>query len=252
MRHNSLGHIFFTRQRIDDAIEHFRRAAELSPGFAQAHCNLGTALMVKTRYADALAPLRRAVELDPRHAIAHVNLAIVLQSLHRVDEAADICERAVPLMPAPAVNALGLLRMEQGRAADAIECFRRSIALDASNPDPHSNLLLALNHAEDISLENFVDEHRKWAEKFETPLIARRRPHANDRSPDRPLRIGYVSPDFRQHPVGFFIEPAIAGHHRDQFRVFCYSEIGASAGDALTRRLERIVGDGWRRHRGSG
>jgi predicted O-linked N-acetylglucosamine transferase (SPINDLY family) len=163
-----------------------------------------------------------------------------------VDEAADVVERAVPLMPAPALNALGLLRMEQGRVADAIECFQRSIALDESNPDPHSNLLLALNHAENISLDDFLREHLQWAEKFETPLLALRRPHENDRSRDRRLRIGYVSPDFRLHPVGVFIEPAIACHDRDHFEVVCYSDIGSNAGDALTRRLQAVAGDRWR------
>ncbi|MEA2734205.1 MAG: protein O-GlcNAc transferase [Humisphaera sp.] len=243
--HNSLGHLLFTRQRFDEAMDCFSRAIAIVPGFAQAHCNLGTALMVKGRYADAVAPLRRAVELDEKHAIAHVNLSMALQSMHRVDEAADVLERAVPLMPAPALNALGLLRMEQGRLVDAIDCFRRSLALDSGNADAHSNLLLVLNHAEDISRDEFFREHLRWAEKFETPLIALRRPHANDRSPDRRLRIGYVSPDFRQHPVGFFIEPAIAGHHREQFEIFCYSEIGENADDDLTRRLQRSA-DGWR------
>jgi protein O-GlcNAc transferase len=243
--HNSLGHLLFTRQRIDEALTCFNRAIELAPDFAQAQCNAGTALLLKGAYVDAVAPLRRAVELDANHAIAHVNLAMALQSMHRVDEAADIIERAVPLMPAPALNALGLLRMEQGRMTDAIECFRRSTKLDPANPDAHSNLLLALNHAEDVALDEFVAEHLRWAEKFETPLAGQRRPHDNERSPDRPLRIGYVSADFRQHPVGFFIEPAIAGHHRGRFSVFCYSDIGAGAGDDLTRRLRQSA-DTWR------
>jgi predicted O-linked N-acetylglucosamine transferase (SPINDLY family) len=245
--HNSLGHLLFTRQRVDDALACFARAVQIAPEFAQAYCNLGTALLLKGSLVDAAAALRRAAELDEKHAIAHVNLAFALHALHRVDEAANVVERAVPLMPAPALNALGLLRMEQGRVGDAIQCFRRSIALDESNPDPHSNLLLALNHAEDISLEAFVAEHRRWAEEFETPLVSFRRPHCNDRSADRTLRIGYISPDFRQHPVGFFIEPAIAGHDREHFQVVCYSDIGRGAGDELTRRLERECGvDGWR------
>ena len=245
--HNALGHLLFSRQRVGEALECFGRATGLRGDFAQAHCNLGTALMVLGRYADAVAPLRKAVELDPAHGVAHVNLAMALQTMHRVDEAADVLERAAALMPAAALNGLGLLRMEQGRPKDAVECFRHSLELDPSNADAHSNLLLVLNYAEVVSLEEFAREHWRWGETFETPLIPLRRPHDNDRTPDRPLRIGYVSPDFRMHPVGYFIEPAIIGHHREQFEVLCYSDIGAGGGDELTRQLMQAVGeDHWR------
>ena len=75
----------------------------------------------------------------------------------------------------------------------------------------------------------------RWAEAHERPLRDQIVPHTNERSPDRRLRIGYVSPDFWQHPVGYFIEPVIRGHNRRNVEVFCYSDVVSP--DALTERL---------------
>ena len=65
----------------------------------------------------------------------------------------------------------------------------------------------------------------------------KRRPHENDRSPDRRLRIGYVSPDLYEHPVGRFMQPVLAHHDREAFEVFCYSDVAAP--DAMSQALEQ-------------
>jgi predicted O-linked N-acetylglucosamine transferase (SPINDLY family) len=242
--HNALGQVLLDQQRLDDAAACFTRATELAPQLAQPHLNLGVARMMQRRFGEAVESLRRAVAINPQLAPAWLNLGGALQSLRRIDEAADALDRAVALDPRPhALNGLGLLRIAQARIDDAVASLRRAVALDPTNASSNSNLLLALNYVEDISLEDFFAEHVRWAERHERPLTKDRRPHTNDRSPDRRLRVGYVSPDFKQHPVGLYIEPAVAGHHRDQFEVFCYSDI--AAGDEVTARLQRSA-DVWR------
>jgi predicted O-linked N-acetylglucosamine transferase (SPINDLY family) len=73
-------------------------------------------------------------------------------------------------------------------------------------------------------------------------------PHANDRSPGRPLRVGYVSPDFRGHPVGRFIEPFLTRHDPAAVEVFCYDEFLRQP-DPLMGRLQAKVTN-WRNIRG--
>jgi protein O-GlcNAc transferase len=63
------------------------------------------------------------------------------------------------------------------------------------------------------------------------------------RDAERRLRVGYVSPDFREHPVTTFFEPVLAGHDREKFEVFCYSH--PLRVDAVTERL-RGMADQWR------
>lgn len=70
-----------------------------------------------------------------------------------------------------------------------------------------------------------------------------RRPHANVATPDRPLRIGYVSPDLRDHPVASFFEPILQEHHRELFETYCYANVQSP--DAVTSRLRQRAGH-WR------
>ncbi len=75
------------------------------------------------------------------------------------------------------------------------------------------------------------------------PLAVVRRPHENSHEPDRRLRIGYVSPDFREHPVARFVLPLFREHDRGQVEVFTYS--GVTRQDPVTRMLRDHV-DQWR------
>jgi predicted O-linked N-acetylglucosamine transferase (SPINDLY family) len=68
-------------------------------------------------------------------------------------------------------------------------------------------------------------------------------PHANTREADRRLRIGYVSPDFRMHPVSYFIESVLMAHDRSKFEVTCYAEL-AHDPDVVTERLKNQA-DRW-------
>lgn len=86
--------------------------------------------------------------------------------------------------------------------------------------------------------------HRDFARRWEAPLAKLIQPHSNDRSPDRRLRIGYVSSDFRQHSVGYFIEPVLAHHDHGRFEIFCYSDHFQE--DEVTERLKSHA-DHWRR-----
>ncbi|MEA2708106.1 MAG: hypothetical protein QOF78_707, partial [Phycisphaerales bacterium] len=245
--HNSLGNLLLAQRRLDEAAACCRRALALNPQLAAAQYNLGTVLLEQCNGPAAVEALRRATELAPTFAPAFHNLSSVLMELHQLEPAEAALRRAMELEPdnAAAWNNMGQLRKAQGCPADAIDCFRRAIELDPARADVHSNLLLAMAYCDGPSARDIFEEHLRWADrhaKSHYPPAADG--HSNDRSPDRRLRIGYVSPDLRQHPVGFFIEPLIAAHRREQVEVFCYSD--ACNCDALTRRLESVVAAGWR------
>lgn len=68
------------------------------------------------------------------------------------------------------------------------------------------------------------------------------RRHESDFTHTRRLRVGYVSPDFRQHSVAYFIEPVIAEHDRQRFEVYCYSDVARP--DPVTERFKALA-DHW-------
>jgi predicted O-linked N-acetylglucosamine transferase (SPINDLY family) len=91
--------------------------------------------------------------------------------------------------------------------------------------------------------ETIAEEHRRWNHQHVEPLRKFIQAHSNDRSPDRRLRIGYISPDFRNHPVGRFLLPLLASRDKTQVEVFGYSDVVFP--DEITRRL-RSCADNWR------
>ena len=195
----------------------------------------------------AIAAFTRAVELDPGNAIASSNLGTALLDRGRIDEAISALKAALAIRADLPVthNNLGNAVRESGRLDEAIASYDRAITLDPDYGTAHSNRLFALHGHPDYDATKLLGEHRRWSERFARPL--RREPHpdagAQDRSPDRPLRVGYVSPDFCQNPVGFFLLPLFAEHDRQLFDLTCYSDVRVP--DQTTRRLAGPVSH-WR------
>lgn len=135
----------------------------------------------------------------------------------------------------------GLALLQSGRAEAAVAVQRAAIAQDPSCRPAWHNLLLALNYLPEASAAEVAAAHRAYGEAF-PPRPAP--PFANPRDPDRRLRIGFLSGDLRAHPVGYFLEAAVAAHDRAGFALLAYASQGG--GDATTARLEALF-DGWRR-----
>ena len=148
-----------------------------------------------------------------------------------------------PPQSGEAWQSLGLALLEQGRVQDAEFALRESLGLDPGNAAAHSDLLLSLNYTGRHSPEEIFAEHRAWNQRHAAPLAAEVRPHENAPHPDRRLRVGYVSPDFRAHPVVFFLGQALALHHRRDFAVHCYSNVARP--DAVTEKLQGLA-EAWR------
>lgn len=227
--------------RLDAAAEALSAATRLDPRCASAYNNLGVVLKDLGRAAEAIAAYEQAIALEPELAEAHNNLGIVLKEQGRLEEAIRHLNQASALKPgyAEACNNLGLVLEIQGKVEEAIAAYRQAIALNPAFSRAHSNVLFALNYLPRLDAGEIFCEHLRWAKAYADPLGATIMPHANDRTPGRPLRIGYVSPDFRKHPVAYFIESVLACHDAGQFEITCYSDV--SAPDEVTGRLRRLA-----------
>jgi protein O-GlcNAc transferase len=245
--HYELANVLRAMGKLPQAIESYRRALAIQPDYADALVNLGIALANSGKRDEAGEAWRAALKINPRDFEALVNLVNHSRSLGRLSEAIDYARRALAIDPgsATAVNNLASVYQQQGRLDEAIAQYRRAIKLPGASIYAYSNLLLNLQYDGTFSPQEVFAEHLRWAQRYEAPLAATIRPHTNDRSPDRRLKIGYVSPDFRDHAIAFFMEPILAHHDPEQVEVFCYA--AAPTIDGVTRRLQRYVrGQNWR------
>lgn len=242
--HCALGNVFAAREQINEAIAAYREALRLHPGYAEAHYNLANMLLKNGDTSAAIAGYRTAVQLRPDYADAHFNLGNALHGIADLDGAAvayDACLRAQPAY-AGALWHRGNVWKDRGDIRAAITDWRRALALVPDDAGLHSTLVLYLRYDPATSPAEVAAEEARWNERHAVPLRSTRAPLANDRTPDRPLRIGYVSADFWDHAVGRNILPLLANHDRTRFSVHCYAN--GTRVDALTASL-RGCADEW-------
>jgi predicted O-linked N-acetylglucosamine transferase (SPINDLY family) len=239
------GALLHDRQRYEEAAAAWQVAAAQHPDSPDAHSNLAQVLARLGRHDEAIRAGEQAVRLRPDLPGAYNNLGTAYQSAGRSLDAADAFRRALALAPdlVPVHTNLGNVLLAAGDVAQAAEQYRRAIEIgggnDSANPDiiePWDNLLLTAHYRAHDPAKTF-ELHHRWGSNW-SKAAAGGVTFDNSRDPDRRLRIGYVSPDFRRHSVAFFIESILAGHDRRQFEVFCYSNVWRE--DDVTARLRAL------------
>jgi predicted O-linked N-acetylglucosamine transferase (SPINDLY family) len=243
--HCNLGNALIDKGQFDEAIAASQQAITLRPGYAEAYSNLGNALKDLGRLDEAVAAYRQAFALRPGYAEAHYNLGIVLKAKGQLDEAIAAYRQAIASRPnfAEAHNNLGIVLESKGLLDEALAAYRQAVSLDPTDAYHHSNLVLTLNYHPDRDAGEILAEHRAWSDRHARPLLLEMIPHANERSPERALRIGYISADFRWHSVGHFFMPLLEHHDRSIAQIFCYSNVLHP--DDMTERMSRSC-DVWR------
>jgi protein O-GlcNAc transferase len=204
--HYNLGNAYKELGQFEAAVENYRLALKFKPDFAAAYSNLGNVLRDIGQYDDALDNFRRALELNPGSAEAHNNLGAILQGLKRLHEAAASYRRALEIDPnyAKAHNNLGAVMQDLGRHDVAEASYRRALEVKPDYFQAHDNLLFSLNYSTrppDYCLE----EARRYGRMVSGKVTSRFTSWQCADSPVR-LRVGVVSGDLCNHPVGYALK----------------------------------------------
>jgi predicted O-linked N-acetylglucosamine transferase (SPINDLY family) len=258
--HNNLGAALNRKGNFEDAAASFQKAVDLKPKYVEALSNLGTTLRLLGELKPAAKKFRAALKINDQYWPAHVGLAetlkdlglhkkalaeidhaltlrgnfsqghflrsMILRDMQRYDESIDAVRHMLRLDPddQQGITSLAYALLERGDMDEAMEALNRSVAL-RPNAMTLSNVLMTANYHPGYAAADLLAMHRVWAELHEAPHRPGWGNYANDRTPNRKLRIGYVSPDFRGHVVAHFLEPILENHDHDQFEVFGYANL---------------------------
>ncbi len=238
--HSNLGSIFQKLGRLLEAEASYRQALQINPAYAEAHSNLGFTLRDLGRALEAEASCRRAIQLKPNFPEAYNNLGITLQDLCRLGEAEASIRHALRLKPdyAKAHSNLGALLNELGNLTEAEVSLRRSLQINPSDAEVHSNLIFVMDMAVDSDTTALLEERKLWNVTHAVPLQLKR-VYSNLSDPERLLRIGYVSADFRIHSAAYVFGIMLHNFDRSQFEVTAYSN--STTVDILTRDFQQQV-----------
>ncbi|MCB5188953.1 tetratricopeptide repeat protein [Methylobacillus caricis] len=189
-----------------EALYKFTAALELGGDQIPIWLKIGNIFLRTMKYQQAAETMEFVLGMEPGNIQAIYGLAISYFYLGRLEEACAFIDHAVEMQP-----------------------DNSSFALDRANihsiahSDPRKKLAL----------------YREWGKRFADPLGVNSKPFNYDRSPDRILRIGYVSGDMRDHAVAYFMEPVFAHHNPKQVNVHVFST--SKQQDATTERLKKLV-----------
>lgn len=255
--------------RLDEAEPVFRAAQRIAPQAFEPLANLAQNLHRRHQYAPALTAFNALVErFDVKHATLWANRGACAFRLHDLATAEASCIRAIALEPEVAgLHAdLAVVLLEAKRYEEAAESFKRVIELDPAHPGARADLLhCRLNVADwrdfdvlaggvlaqaksgsgSAPVSPFVcqvltDDPALLREAAEA-MAAVRAPGVSDRPRRRPqrsgrLRLGFVSYDLYEHPVGRLIVRLVEQLDAARFEVTLYA-CGERHADAIARRL---------------
>lgn len=232
--------------RLQQAVTFYEQVLALDPGIPEALSNFALALKALGRADEAIVRCEQALKLKPDAPEILLNLGMLLREKRRSKEAAAAYRRALAVKPGDPtlLSNLGNALKDQGAFGEAIACFRQALERRPDYRAALSNLdnaLFDMHFADRYGNESTLDAARLFARYVEPARP--RTDFANVRDPERRLRVGYVSPDFRNHGVSYFFHGVIANLDPVEVEAYCYSN--STVDDDMTARI-RTAASGFR------
>jgi predicted O-linked N-acetylglucosamine transferase (SPINDLY family) len=239
--------------RLNEAERIYRQILAREPGHADALHLLGVIGTQTGRHELAVELIRRALTVRPRWPEAMSNLGAAHQAGGQLDDAIAAYRAVVALNPGYVDGRynLGNALKLKGEFDEAIACFEWVLSNRPDDLETRSILLFISHYLPSYDPAVVAEMHRQWnrvlAKTFKSSIgdheTRAGKEHPNDPDRDRKLKIGYVSPDLRDHPVGRFLLPLLESHDQSRFEIFAYAL--NSTEDWLTLKLRGLVNH-WR------
>lgn len=272
--YNNLGTILQQQNNLVEAAQCYEKALEYNRNFAQAQANLASIWQVQGDLERAKIGLTRALELQPKYVPALLNLGSIYKQQGNRNKAISLYQQVLALSPCPeAYYNLGEIAEYEGNVDVALLFYRKVRELDAANYNivGHINYLrLKLCDWEEYercvcsfieSLEQYVrgeteyspsplavsnfpvplQLHRQFAQRYARQIAEKMAQSKQSldfsypNSASERLRIGYISPDFREYAVGKIVKDMFRDRDRTQFEVYAYSTLDYA--DEITERI---------------
>ena len=234
--------------QLQDAFLKIKAAIGQQPVNADALRILGKIFAANGHWEEADTAFRASLEINPAAAITWMGLGLLCRDQRKTGEARHCFEQAVLLSPEDPflLSNLAVVLGDSGQISESIQHFEAALHLHPEAMTAHSNLLLTLHYDPAGTPIRLREEHQRWAQRHaptDSPQSSVQR--SARRCLDKgPLRVGFLSGDFRKHPVGRLLSAVWRQWPANEVRIHAY-ETGGPADDLTSELCNRA--DLWRR-----
>ena len=226
------------KQDADAAFEEARKMAQGNPGLLN---KLGLYLRSLGNFIDAMRVLDDAVKTDPTDSVASNSLGAMFHENGRLDLALPLYKTALEHDPenVHAYNNLGNFYKGLGYAEEGFENYRKAVELFPTFPAAWRNLLAASLYHEPLTEKERFQLRKDFVKACAPERNRGRIKYDVEPSPEKKLRVGIISSDFRDHPIARNLGPFLFNHDRDNFELYCYG--AARRADRITEEIRNSV-----------
>jgi|CXWL01.1.fsa_nt_gi predicted O-linked N-acetylglucosamine transferase (SPINDLY family) len=245
--YNNMGSAYLSMGNLSQAITCFEKALSLDQTFFMAYYNLGTAHYQNKNFIAATPCFQQAIALQPDFPQAHNNLANLLKEAGQLKSAAAEYQLAIRYNPnlVEAYFNLANVLVNTWHIEEALRLLEQLLVINPQHAIAHSNYLFYAHYSDRFNTSDCYHMAMNYGKAYTGNYgsAAKAIKFANSANTDRKLKIGYVSPDFRFHPVGLFFVDVLASHDKNKVEIYCY--YNHSQRDKTTERIESLT-DHWR------
>ena len=234
--HYNIGDIYAIEGDFKSAIECFEKTININPEYEDAYNSLGLTFKEIGKFNDAEKTFKKILKLNPNSIQGYNNLGIILRDLGKFEEAEKILEKAINLSPKKIelYNNLGSAYRSQNNIKMAEKSYRKALEIDPKRSSVLSNILFlqsSNSYNPQTHLKEATNYGKLLTDRIEKPFSEWK----CNKNPKR-IRIGFVSGDFHNHPVGYFLESILEKIDTSSVQLFAYST--HSRQDDLTERIK--------------
>ncbi len=213
--------------RFEESKDYFEKVMKIDPQYYSAYSSRGISCL-KNNALGAVEWFDKALDIKPDADDVWMLKGYALNILGRSQEAEQCLRKAIELNPNSAEHFQNLsnILVTQGKVADSLEAARQSLALNPTNHLVYSNILLYMHYLAQASREELWQMHSNYDKMYREKFYPKIPPqYANPRDPEKRIRVGLVSADFRRHSCAYFLDPLIRNYDRQKLEIIAYASV---------------------------
>ena len=236
---NNLGIVFKELNELEEAKKCYERAIKINPNNADAYNNLGNILKILKEYENAEKSYENAIKINPNHVSAYNNLAIIYQNNNNKAKAIKFYKKVIEIEinNSIAYYNLGNLFRDIGDIEESISYYEKAIKINPNFYQSYNNILMCICYTDND--KNYLELANKYYDSIKINQV--KKPSFKKKS-DKMLKIGFVSGDFRNHPVSYFLLDTIKNLKKNNLKLYAYSN---NKIEDTTSKLLKPLFDNW-------